>query len=78
MWEAFHGRANAYAEAMKIGPESLAEALARNLWPGERQEAAASRLARLVYAQDAHLARCSLAQIEARDGIFLSAEIAAS
>ena len=78
MWEAFHGRANAYAEAMKIGPESLADALARNLWPGERQDAAAARLARLVYAQDAHLARRSLAQIKARDGIFLPVEIAAS
>ena len=78
MWEAFHGRANAYAEAMKIGPETLAEALARNLWPGERQDAAAGRLARLVYAQDAHLSRRTLAQIQARDDIFLPVEVAAS
>ena len=27
MWEAFHGRAAVYAEAMKLGPEALAEAL---------------------------------------------------
>ena len=78
MWEAFHGRAHAYAEAMKTGPEVLADALARNLWPDERQEAAASRLARVVYAQDAHLSRRSLAQIVARDDLFLDPKLAAS
>jgi cytochrome b pre-mRNA-processing protein 3 len=78
MWEAFHGRAHAYAEAMKTGPETLAEALSRNLWPGERRDESAARLARLVYAQDAHLARRSLAQIRARDQLFLSVEVAAS
>ena len=78
MWEAFHGRAHAYAEAMTTGPEALADALARNLWPDERQDAAASRLARVVYAQDAHLSRRSLAQIVARDDIFLDPEVAAS
>ena len=78
MWEAFHGRANAYAEAMKTGPETLADALARNLWPGERQEAAAARLARIVYAQDAHLARKSIAQIRALEDLFLTPEVAAS
>lgn len=61
MWEAFHGRAHAYAEAMKIGPESLADALERNIWPGEQQRLAASNLARLVYTQDAHLQRQELA-----------------
>ena len=78
MWEAFHGRANAYAEAMKAGPETLADALARNLWPGERQEAAAARLSRIVYAQDAHLARKSVAQIRSLDALFLAPEVAAS
>ena len=78
MWEAFHGRAHAYAEAMKTGPETLAEALSRNLWPGERHEAQAARLARIVYAQDAHLSRKSIAQIRALDGLFLTPEVAAS
>ncbi len=66
MWEAFHGRAHAYAEAMKIGPEALAEALERNLWPGDEQRLAAGNLARLVYAQDAQLHRITLAQLRAR------------
>jgi cytochrome b pre-mRNA-processing protein 3 len=66
MWEAFHGRAHAYAEAMKIGPEALAEALERNIWPGEQQRLAASNLARLVYAQDAHQQRHDLASLLSR------------
>ena len=71
MWEAFHGRAAVYGDAMALGPEALAEALERNLWPGEEQRLAASNLARLAYAQDAHLARLSLAQITASKEIFL-------
>jgi cytochrome b pre-mRNA-processing protein 3 len=63
MWEAFHGRAHAYAEAMKIGPEALAEALERNIWPGEQQAQAAGNLARLVYAQDSHLQRQDLSAL---------------
>jgi cytochrome b pre-mRNA-processing protein 3 len=76
MWEAFHGRANAYSEALKSGPDVLADALGRNLWPGEDHADAAARLARLVHAQDAYLARRSIAQILARDDLFLQPELA--
>ena len=71
MWEAFHGRAHAYAEAMKTGPEALAEALERNIWPGSEQRLAAGNLARLVYAQDAHLQRHDLAWLRAGHDLFL-------
>lgn len=72
MWEAFHGRSNVYSEAMELGPEALAEALERNLWPGQAQRLAAANLARMVYAQDAHLHRLALAEIKlAGPGLFL-------
>jgi len=61
MWEAFHGRAQAYSEALKQGRAALAEALARNLWPdAEQAPSAADTLAGIVLAQDAALARCDL------------------
>ena len=72
MWEAFHGRAAVYAEAMKLGPEALAEALERNIWPGQDQHLAAGNLARLVYAQDAHLHRLSVAQLRQQPKSFLT------
>jgi cytochrome b pre-mRNA-processing protein 3 len=72
MWEAFHGRASAYADAMAAGPEALAEVLERNVWPGEPdQRLAAANLARLAYAMDAHLSRLSLAQIKSGERLFL-------
>ena len=76
MWEAFHGRANAYSEALKSGPDVLAGALERNLWPGEAHPAEAATLARLVHAQDAHLAKLSLPQIFAGQNVFLQPEVA--
>ncbi len=72
MWEAFHGRATVYADAMEAGPELLAEALERNVWRGEEARQAAANLARLVYAQDAHLARLSLAELCGGQDLFLS------
>lgn len=74
MWEAFHGRAHVYSEAMQVGPEALAEALERNLWPGEDMRLPAGNLARLVYAQDAHLQRRSLAELRGTGAVFLSIE----
>jgi len=58
MWEAFHGRALAYSQAMEANdPTALEAALARNIWRGAEPPAgAAAALARLVLAQDAHLA----------------------
>ncbi len=72
MWEAFHGRASVFAEAMQVGPEALADALERNIWPGEQMRIPASNLARLVYAQDAHLARLSLIQLRSDQPVFLT------
>lgn len=71
MWEAFHGRSNVYSQAMQLGPEALAEALERNLWPGEEARLPAANLARLAYAQDAHLTRLSLAQLRSGQPVFL-------
>jgi cytochrome b pre-mRNA-processing protein 3 len=78
MWEAFHGRANAYAEALKSGPDALATALERNLWPGENHRPQAVRLAAFVLAQDLHLSRLSLPQILTGDNVFLKPEISAA
>lgn len=57
MWEAFHGRAVAYQAAIAAGDVALlADALARNVWRGTADPAAATRLARLALAENAHLA----------------------
>jgi cytochrome b pre-mRNA-processing protein 3 len=58
MWEAFHGRANAYTEAMQAaGHVALEAALARNVWRSDAPPGgAAQALARLVFAQAAYLA----------------------
>ncbi len=61
MWEAFHGRALAYEEALDAGDEAaLAEALARNVWRGAPAPGA-SALARLALASAKALDRQSLA-----------------
>ena len=59
MWEAFHGRALAYSQAMEAGDiPALEAALARNIWRGAAppSEGSAAALARLVLAQEACLA----------------------
>ena len=58
MWEAFHGRANAYAAAMQAaGPAALEAALARNVWRGATPpDGAVAALARLMLAQAEYLA----------------------
>ena len=58
MWEAFHGRALAYSQAMDSGDiPALEAALARNIWRGgvPPSEGAAAAIARLVLAQEAFL-----------------------
>jgi cytochrome b pre-mRNA-processing protein 3 len=61
MWEAFHGRALAYEEALDAGDEAaLAEALARNVWRGAPAPGAPA-LARLALASAKALDRQSLA-----------------
>jgi cytochrome b pre-mRNA-processing protein 3 len=58
MWEAFHGRANAYAAALESGEEAaLQAALSRNVWRGQEPPLGA----------DAALRRLALAQMAALD-----------
>jgi cytochrome b pre-mRNA-processing protein 3 len=58
MWEAFHGRANAYSAAIQAADHTaLASALARNVWRGVPPPGgAAEALARLMLAQGEYLA----------------------
>jgi cytochrome b pre-mRNA-processing protein 3 len=75
MWEAFHGRAKAYGEALEAGDEAaLAAALARNVWRGAPPDGAPQALARLVVAQSAQLAGQDLAALAAGVARFLPAE----
>ncbi len=66
MWEAFHGRAQAYEAALDAGDSAaLAEALTRNLWNGEAPVGAAPRLAARAMALDAALAAQPMAALRA-------------
>lgn len=66
MWEAFHGRAGAYEQALSGGdPAALAAALARNVWRGAGAGVQAGTLARIVRAQDAALAGQTLESLAA-------------
>lgn len=61
MWEAFHGRAQAYAAAIDAGDEAaLATAMARNVWRGAEPDRNATMLARLAAEQARHLSRQGL------------------
>lgn len=53
MWEAFHGRARAYEDALAATtPDTLPEVLIRNVWRGDPPaDGAAEALARLIRAQ---------------------------
>jgi cytochrome b pre-mRNA-processing protein 3 len=72
MWEAFHGRADAYEQALAApDPAALAAALARNVWRGAAPGPAAATLARVASAQDAFLATQPLAALAAGRAAFL-------
>jgi cytochrome b pre-mRNA-processing protein 3 len=72
MWEAFHGRAHAYAAALASADlTALAAALARNVWREAAPDGAASMLAKVVAAQAAHLAGQTLAEFAAAAVDFL-------
>ena len=77
MWEAFHGRAKAYDEALaQHDPQAvvaaLTAALGRNIWRGAAPVAgAADRLAEIVQAQDRHLAGLAVADLAAGRSAFL-------
>lgn len=85
LWEAFHGRALAYETALDASDaESLAAALARNLWGGEapgHEDGTPGPAARLLaghaMAQDLHLASRSLAALMAGEVRFLAPPVAA-
>ncbi|MGC8475492.1 MAG: ubiquinol-cytochrome C chaperone family protein [Acetobacteraceae bacterium] len=73
MWDALHGRALAYQQALKQdADEALISALARNVWRGNPPDAAAvAGLARLVRAQAAHLSEQPLSALFAGEVTFL-------
>ena len=76
MWEAFHGRAQAYSLAMEANDTAALEAaLARNIWRGARPPAehAPQALGRLVLAQDAHLAKQPMERLSVGEIHFLPA-----
>jgi cytochrome b pre-mRNA-processing protein 3 len=57
LWEAFHGRAEAYGAAIDAGDRAaLAGAIARNIWPGGAPEGSAGRLAAMAVEGAAALA----------------------
>jgi cytochrome b pre-mRNA-processing protein 3 len=75
MWEAFHGRASAYALALAAGDDAALEAaLVRNIWRGATAPAgSAAALRRLVLAQGACLDGQDLAALMIGTVRFLSA-----
>jgi|YNPBryunderm2012_1023409.scaffolds.fasta_scaffold03510_6 cytochrome b pre-mRNA-processing protein 3 len=75
MWEAFNGRARAYAAAIESPDRgALAEALARNVWRTEAVPEAAHRLAKAVRREAEHLARQDFKALAAGRVSFLGAE----
>jgi cytochrome b pre-mRNA-processing protein 3 len=79
MWEAFHGRANAYATALReADPDALEAALRRNIWRGgPPPEDGATLLRRIALAQVGCLADQPLAALAAGKVRFLTAVEAA-
>ena len=78
MWEAFHGRSNAYAAAVETDDiAGLEMALTRNVWRGAvPPPGAAAALARLMLAQASGLAEQPLAALAAGEVRFMPAEVA--
>jgi cytochrome b pre-mRNA-processing protein 3 len=73
MWEAFHGRAKAYATALDGDDlNRLTESLARNVWRGN-DAPSAGRLAEIVRAQDRFLLEQSDADLRRGEARFLVA-----
>jgi cytochrome b pre-mRNA-processing protein 3 len=76
MWEAFHGRAAAYAAAMNAGDMAALEAaLERNVWRGKPPaDDATQALRRLVLAQEAQISAQNLDELTHGAVRFLSAK----
>lgn len=78
MWEAFHGRSAAYAQALDTADRiALAVALARNVWRGEAPDASPEMLANYVLSQSASIAAQTLAELAAGKVVFLITQDAA-
>lgn len=78
MWEAFHGRAEAYGAALAAEPAELSEALRRNVWRGAAPDGAAEALADLVRRQKAALATVPVEQFAKGELRFLPAGLLAA
>jgi cytochrome b pre-mRNA-processing protein 3 len=73
MWEALHGRAQAYGSALRAAnSQDLAAALARNVWRSAAPEGSPASLAKMVLAQAAYLGSQPLGALAAGDVRFLS------
>ena len=73
-WEAFHGRATAYAAALAEPDDAaLAAALARNVWRSAEPVAGAARLAAATRRQRAHLGAQPFAALRRGEASFLPA-----
>jgi cytochrome b pre-mRNA-processing protein 3 len=79
MWEAFHGRARAYEEALSpTAPDALPDVFIRNVWRGHPPpDGAAEALARLTRAQHQVLSHQAPAALLAGQIAFLPAAEAA-
>jgi len=79
MWDAFHGRANAYTAALRdVDPAALENALGRNIWRGETPPPGSTpALGRLVRQQITCLAGQDLSALLAGTVRFLPAAEAA-
>jgi cytochrome b pre-mRNA-processing protein 3 len=72
MWEAFHGRAQAYAAAIEAADRPGLEAsLVRNVWRGSAPDGASAAMAEVVLAQAAHLQQQKLAAFAAGSAQFM-------
>ena len=75
MWEAFHGRAQAYETPLGQGDAAaLGEALGRNVWRGAALPGQAAALAHAALAQDRCLAAQSLATLARGEVQFIPAD----
>ena len=75
MWEAFHGRARAYEAALHdTAGETLADALARNVWRGSAPDGAAAAMAALMQRHAATLAAIPLDQFVAGSMTFAASQ----
>ena len=77
MWEALHGRAQAYAAPLEDGDRSaLAAAVSRNVWRGAAPDGGPDAVAAIALRQRAHLLGQPLQAFVSGEAMFLSLEMA--